>query len=325
MDQSYNISKLNLIPNEDKIYKNYFLKAIHNNINETIIPNQNQTIYFNPSKSCNLPSPYSQQTSNFQIHPQYQTSHFSNRCIQHLVKTLPPTDRKYLKEYCYVKCPNVTTVWINSYGFSYLTSYSNDENYFFLPLTDNGFNLNDWNENSTNNKVSRENLSEFISQLNSQFEISKLIKTLKEKIKKRHLIFLIFAIVFFILSITFFILWMNYLADFIYLDKNFLFIAGICFFFCGMIFLICLLFLCLNCYGKNKYLMDKVLIRNTSGVENFLNKWNIQYFLLNDLYVMAPRNLRYLQFVLKRNIKFSLENHPYPNDLTPNRLINFYI
>ena len=112
---------------------------------------------------------------------------------------------------------------------------------------------------------------------------------------------------------------MNYLADFIYLDKNFLFIAGICFFFCGMIFLICLLFLCLNCYGKNKYLMDKVLIRNTSGVENFINKWNIQYFLLNDLYVMAPRNLRYLQFVLKRNIKFSLENHPYPDDLYETR------
>jgi len=53
----------------------------------------------------------------------------------------------------------------------------------------------------------------------------------------------------------------------------------------------------------------------TSGIESFFSNWNNQYFLPNGIYVMAPRNMKYLQFVLDSNIQFSLENHAYPYDI----------
>ena len=64
--------------------------------------------------------------------------------------------------------------------------------------------------------------------------------------------------------------------------------------------------------------IDKILIRIIIDRGNFL-KWKTQYFLMNSQYLMAPRNLRYLQFVLDKNVKFSLENHPYPDDLYETR------
>ena len=102
--------------------------------------------------------------------------------------------------------PNVTTSWIKQYGFSYLSIYNSDENFFFLPLTNDGFNLNKWNEYSTKNKISREKLNEFISQLNSQFQLKNLIKTAKRCIDLLIMLSIILSILGFILCILFLIL-----------------------------------------------------------------------------------------------------------------------
>jgi len=60
---------------------------------------------------------------------------------------------------------------------------------------------------------------------------------------------------------------------------------------------------------KSDIYIDEAVISGTCGIENLLNKWNNEYFLQNGLYVMAPKNLKYLQFVLDSNIKFTLDDH----------------
>ena len=147
-----------------------------------------------------------QQNNYSLIHPQYQPSHFSDNCINNIVKTLPPIYRERLADYALVECQNVTTSWIKQYGFSYLSKYNSDENFFFLPLTNDGFNLNKWSEYSTKNKISREKLNEFISQLNSQFQLKNLIKTAKRCIDLVIMLSIILSILGFILCILFLIL-----------------------------------------------------------------------------------------------------------------------
>ena len=61
--------------------------------------------------------------------------------------------------------------------------------------------------------------------------------------------------------------------------------------------------------------VSKAILQNNYAVKCLLDKWNDNYFLQNGIYVMAPRNLAYLHFVLDINLKFSLEDHPYPYDL----------
>ena len=86
----------------------------------------------------------------------------------------------------------------------------------------------------------------------------------------------------------------------------------------AILLLIPMIFYYRNCLYIS-YQVDTALLNNTSGVENFLKNWNMQYFLPNNIYVIVPRNLRYLQFVLDKNIKFSLENHLYPYDIVSKR------
>ena len=324
MDQGNNNMKINLIAENNNVPSNSVYKGTPYMTNSQNMPYHSQINF-----SQSVQSPYQsipvtnfQQTwdqSNFSIHPQYQPNNFSDNCIQHLVRTLPPTERKNLNEYCFVKCPNVTTAWINSYGFSYLTSFSNDENYYFCPRTDYGFNLNSWTERSTNNKVTREKLKEFIVQLNTQFKISQNIQTARNAIKKRRLIFSLLTIINLILFIICLGAWMDFFPDYLYLKDGSIVLAMFCSIFCGFMFFFSLFCCCKYSFAKNNYVVDKILISKTDGIENFINSWNNQYFLPCGLYVMAPRNLNYLQFVLDNNIKFSLQDHPYPFDLIPNR------
>jgi len=67
------------------------------------------------------------------------------------------------------------------------------------------------------------------------------------------------------------------------------------------------------------YFIDKEIVTNISIVENLINDWNNKCFIPNGMYVMAPLNLKYLQFVLDPNIKFVMENHQYPFDLIRTR------
>ena len=72
-----------------------------------------------------------------------------------------------------------------SYWFSYLTCYSNHENYFFLLRTNEGFGLDKWDETLSKNKVTRKKMTEFKFKLNNKFKYLLLKKAHKEiKIKE---------------------------------------------------------------------------------------------------------------------------------------------
>jgi len=78
----------------------------------------------------------------------------------------------------------------------------------------------------------------------------------------------------------------------------------------------------ISCCNVNKNIvvesdLNKAIINQTEGIENFINVWNNQYFLPNGLYIIVPKNLQYVQIVLDSKIRFSLEDHMYPADLRP--------
>ena len=301
MDQSYNHLNHQLIT--DKNGNNVMLGS-DDNMNP--IYNQFQ-LQINPSNQQNIQitSNVFQQSNRlrqFEIHPQYQPSHFSSGCKEHVIKILRPVKRRYYQNYSYVICPNITTTWLKSYGgFSYLTSYSNDENNYFFPLTNEGFKLDiTWTDQDTKFKVSREKLSQFIYDLNNEFKIPEYIYKAKSKFKIRNLIFLFFAILALILVI---------------LQLIFYYSGG--WIITIIVALISMVGLFFNYWREYQIELDENLISNTNGVENFLENWNVQYFIPNGLYVMAPRNLKYLQFVFDTNLKLIIQNHKFPFDLRP--------
>jgi hypothetical protein len=271
-----------------------------------------------PNKEImNFPNVYQAlNSSNYNIHPIYEPNiPLSVKNVEHVVRVLPPNDRRYLDSYAYVKCPNVTTFWISSYGFSYLTSYSNDGNYFFLPRSDNGFGLSTWNESLTDNKVSREKMTEFIFELNNQFSISSIIKQARSEWNKKTRIIHCVTFVSFIIFLFDSFYW--YTTT----ELNYFIVSIIIWILAIFVFFVSSVASCVYyCVGnENQGSINNSIIESTVGFENFLNTWNSKYFIPNGLYVIAPRNLIYLQFVLDSKIKFSLENHSYPYDLVPYR------
>jgi hypothetical protein len=252
----------------------------------------------------------------FAVHSQYIPNHFNQSSTSHVVRCLPPSDRQWTTDYAYVKCPNVTTCWVSSYGFSYLTSFSNDQNYFFVPRTENGFTMETWNESATKNKLSRDKMNDFFFQLNSQYNISQKVKDSTSSWKRKRNILTITTFVLLAITVVCLVGWINELGR--YRSD----VARMIIFLLGWIFGLtacCIvgIFAIVRCYSKAEFSVDKEVITATGGIENFFNNWNSQYFLQQGCYVMAPRNLRYIQFVLDSNIKFSVEDHAYPYDIIP--------
>ena len=57
---------------------------------------------------------------------------------------------------------------------------------------------------------------------------------------------------------------------------------------------------------------------NYTSIDKFINKWNNENFLPNGIYVLVPINLKYVQFVLDKNIRFCLSNHKFPLSIKRN-------
>jgi len=159
-------------------------------------------------------------------------------------------------------------------------------------------------------------MSEFANQINNQYLIAPKVAYAisKENMKKR--MFAIIAVVLLVITIISLIGWINQLTQ--YRMNNGLMITFLLGWVLGFT-ASCVLggISIVYCLRKTELAVDKEIITATGGIENVFNTWNTQYFLPQGCYVMAPRNLRYLQFVLDSNIKFSLEDHVYPYDIIP--------
>ena len=322
--------KLNLIPQNNNQFPNQNNNNQYPNLN-----NNNQSNNFQQNQNIQSGTPYSnayqtvpintnfqpqtmQINTNFTIHPQFQPSIFNSNSVNHVVRALPAIDRKWYNKFSYVKCPNITTSWVDSYGFSYLTAFNNDQNYYFAPLTDTGVSMSAWNESLTKNKVTREKMTEFIFQVNSQFNLAETVKKAKSVSKKRLICSSIFSIITLIVFIVSIYLWILGVFQHNYVGIIILTLIWSFSFVCCLMSGVYAIFNC-SSEGFKNYEIDKNIINSTQNMENFLNIWNNQYFLPNGLYVMAPRNLKYIQFVLDSNINFSVENHSYPLDLVRHR------
>jgi len=229
-----------------------------------------------------IPNNYQPVTnSNFIIHPIYEPNiPISNKSVEHIVRILPPNERRYIDSYTYVKCPNVTTFWISSYGFSYLTSYSNDENYFFLPRSDNGFGLATWKESFTKNKVSKEKMTEFIFELNNQFSINSIIKQARSEWNKKTRIVYCVTFLSFIVFLFDFFYWID-LIDNTTAEFNSLLFSIIIWILAIFVFFVSGVASCVYCCirNENKGSINNSIIKSTVGFENFLNAWNSKYFI----------------------------------------------
>ena len=243
--------------------------------------------------------------------------------ITHVVNTLPPMKRISTQNFSKVECSNVTTIWMENFGFTYLTSFGNDHNYFFLPREDDGFSLKDWQESYTFNKISRQQMSQFVDQFNAISKISSIISSYKSKdryINKRNLFLTLFFFCFFMFSL---IIWIKIFGK--ELDLLFMIILPILW---ASSFLTCLVFLILliSNFSKSEdsYEMeiDRLIINKTSNIESLISSWNNHYFKDLGMYIMVPKNLKYIQFVLNSKIKFIVEDHSYPADLAPRRYYN---
>ena len=63
---------------------------------------------------------------------------------------------------------------------------------------------------------------------------------------------------------------------------------------------------------KTEYILNKYIYLNYQDMGKFIKKWNNEKFLPTGIYVLVPINLKYVQFVLDKNIRFCLSNHQFP-------------
>jgi hypothetical protein len=142
-------------------------------------------------------------------------------------------------------------------------------------------------------------MGQFIDLINNQYQIANNVKKANGKFKTRRNILAVCTGLFAACTIV----------SFVTLHPAFISTSII-------LLLLASIFLCIIARQRDFYI-DFEIITATNGIENLFNQWNSQYFLPNGLYVMAPRNLKYIQFVLDPNTCFQLENHAYPFDIMP--------
>jgi len=137
------------------------------------------------------------------------------------------------------------------------------------------------------------------------------------KVNRKKVIFTVATGIFFLITIFCLIMWISQISSYYYVDQGSILGYLLGWIYAFLAFLFFGIFAVVYCRMNDDLSVDKEIIIATSGIENFFNSWNNEYFLPQGCYVMAPRNLRYIQFVLDSNVKFSLEDHPYPADIIP--------
>jgi hypothetical protein len=255
------------------------------------------------------------------IHNQYQPTDIPTNVI-HVVRALPPMERVFTENYSKVACSSITTMWLGNYGYSYLSNYANDSNYFFIPRDKDGFTLNNWTEANTLYKLQKEKMTQFINEFNKVSNVASIVKNFYSKTdrpkRKNSFLFLIFLIIFLISLVC--------LVNVTNNKRHRIFYQVALPLVCAVSWLICIIFLVLMIAGcvKSKVSiaaeLDKNIINQTPQIESFVDQWNNKEFLPLGLYIIVPRNLSYIQFSLNSNAKFSLEDHSFPNDLKPKRM-----
>jgi len=159
-------------------------------------------------------------------------------------------------------------------------------------------------------------MNDFMYQLNNQYNIGPKVKESNGKFSKKKGLLTISTIVLLVITVLCLIGWIVELGRYrISVGRMIGFLLG--WIFGLMACCVVGIFAIVMCAAKGEFSVDKEIITATSGIENFFNNWNSQYFLTQGCYVMAPRNLRYIQFVLDSNIKFTVEDHGYPYDIIP--------
>ena len=274
-----------------------------NNLHNPLVQNQNQ----NPN--------YGELNSYYKINnPAFEPSIFSSSSQNQIVRVLPPNERINKSDYSYVKCKNITTYWINGFGFSFLTNILLDPVHFFLLLTGKGFNISTWNENLTRNKVSRDKMEEFINQVNRESNIEvNIVKGKKHIFLKRFITLLFFFISLVLLIVSLILVIQNEKKAKPDETTKFVnvFLLPIAIVSMTMFLPIFILYMQRR---RKEFEITKNII-TISGMDNLINNWNTQYFIQNGLYVIVPRNLIYLHFVLDTNLKVTLQNHCFPDDI----------
>ena len=165
-----------VISTEQPIYVQPSINDSNKNLQQNINTFQQYNFHVNNVQS-NVVTPH-QNINIHRVSPQFSPTNIpaSDNPI-HVVRLLSPTERVLKGEmYAYVKCPNVTTMWIENSGFSYLSKYTNDQNYFFLPLKKTGFSLETWNESFTKNKVDRSSMQQFVTNVNNEGKVIQSIQ-----------------------------------------------------------------------------------------------------------------------------------------------------
>lgn len=225
-----------------------------------------------------------------------------------IINVSKPNVSFYDNHYAFVKCDIITTFWVKHTGFSYLNNPENTDDNFFLPLSDSGLTMDFWNEKVTKNKISMQTMITFVEQFNNEINDNKEIINKKQNLLKKTRLFFIFSICFFLVSITFLVFLIRTFFNF---DEEKLIVLIIGFLISLLGFFI-LIFMSIIKNRKTEYILNKYIYLNYQDMGKFIKKWNNEKFLPTGIYVLVPINLKYVQFVLDKNIRFCLSNHQFP-------------
>jgi hypothetical protein len=216
--------------------------------------------------------------------------------------------KHYSRQYSKMTCDTIATEWINNKTFSYLARPQNIEGKFYYAIKGPDMkykNTFEWREGIFGTVV-QERFNEFMNQLASLIEVNLLIDRVTKKIQNRYIIFLTLSIVFVLISVGFFVFVPFSVGSFypLYLSIGFFFLIA---------FVTMLMFI------PRKHVRDYEIytyyLINTNVIEDYINSWNIEYFIPNDVYITCPRNMNYIQINVGVHRLMTLDRHVFPYEL----------
>jgi hypothetical protein len=237
------------------------------------------------------------------------------------------------RSYCIVKCEVITTFFVDNYVWSMFTNpkqRENDENiscrYLIINKETFEFEVNsftvdnlDLDDNLVKKPIDRTKFMEFMQGINQVFRKNEFFEIL-ENFKNKRLIYLLLCLVLFIImiSLTVFAFMNNFFAP--ANDPEDISVLWMCIIFFSVALAALILLFIKFLYSAivetsqiKQYRILEFHVKNFNEIENYFEKWNVDLWIPNGIYVSCPVTLEYIQFSLDPFRDIELQHHEIGN------------
>jgi hypothetical protein len=215
-------------------------------------------------------------------------------------------EKFYSELYQTIHCDTIATDWLNKkqYSYSYLTNPNNIKNKFYYAIKCQTYKFNMTVANGLLAYIEINKLSEFLNSFSELLKSDIQTNKIRRKISFRYSCCMAWSIIFLLILLTSWVFAFMFFYPYIFF--NYIFYPW------PILIGLFLLSFYFPRRHKQEYKISYHYLLNTARIEQFVNSWNVEYFIPNGVYVTCPRNLKYIQFTIGLNRLMIIDRHEFP-------------